>query len=65
MTKDVAKYKQVLNGAHLAHWYKALLYLKQEDTRKILEQLDIITQDSTNLYYNKALKLTQDIEAVN
>ena len=47
---------------YTAHWYKALLYLKQEDTTKALEQLDRITKDSSNLYYQDAQELIDKIK---
>ena len=49
------------HDGHIALWYKALLYLKQGDDVKVLEQLKLISQDDNNPYHSKAHDLIRAI----
>ncbi|WP_075340745.1 tetratricopeptide repeat protein [Tenacibaculum agarivorans] len=43
--------------AKKAHWYKALIYLKQKDKVALNKELEIIVTNSQNYKYKEALKL--------
>ena len=44
------------------YWYKVLVYLKMNDREKAINQLNVITQNTSNYNYKEALKILSKIE---
>jgi tetratricopeptide (TPR) repeat protein len=44
------------------HWYKLLVYLKQEDTTKVKGMLDVILSNKANYNYKEALEIEADVK---
>ncbi len=44
------------------HWYKLLVYLKQENTAKVKETLDVILSNKVNYNYKEATEISKSIE---
>ena len=48
--------------SHKAYWFKALIYLKQNNKEKAIKTLKILTQNKENFNYNKAVSLLEELE---
>jgi len=64
--KAISSFDNLINSNSLdsskGHWYKLLIYLKQEDKVKVKETLSIILESKTNHNYKKALELSKKID---
>lgn len=60
-TFDVLKNSDAIDK-HKAHWYTALIYLKQGDAEKAKNTLEILIQNPTYYNYEKAQKLRKKLK---
>jgi len=65
-TSALENFQKVIESNSLdsskGHWYKALTYLKMEDSKNALNQFEMSTRDSSNFKYNEAKDIIDKLE---